>query len=350
MKYTLILISACFLVGMAYLFISPVDLNPQAWTAPEDAGFTGAFTPNKRLSQVQRIEVRESHGPEDVDVDRQGRVYGGLQNGHIIRTTGKETEVFADTGGRPLGLAFAGDDLIVADAYKGLLRITPDRRITVLATEADGLPFAFTDDVDVAPDGRIYFTDASYKYQQKDYQADGLEHQPNGRFLVYDPATKAVKTLVRDLYFPNGVAVSQDGDFVLVNETWNYRVLRYWIRGEKAGIMEPFISNLPGFPDGISRGESGTFWLALVSPRNPLLDSLGPWPGVRKILARLPKELQPDAVPYACVIGLDSEGRVVHNLQDPDAEKYGIITSIEEKNGRLWLGSLKEKAIGYYQL
>jgi sugar lactone lactonase YvrE len=36
-----------------------------------------------------------------------------------------------------------------------------DGAIEVLATEADGVPFGFTNDVDIAPDGTIYFTDAS---------------------------------------------------------------------------------------------------------------------------------------------------------------------------------------------
>jgi sugar lactone lactonase YvrE len=37
-------------------------------------------------------------------------------------------------------------------------------KIEVLTNEADGIPFRFTDHLDVASDGKIYFTDASSKY------------------------------------------------------------------------------------------------------------------------------------------------------------------------------------------
>lgn len=54
-------------------------------------------------------------------------------------------------------------------------------------------------------------------------------------------------------------------DFVLVNETYRYRIVRYWLKGPKAGTHEVFIDNLPGFPDNISSNRKGTFWLALFT-------------------------------------------------------------------------------------
>ena len=48
---------------------------------------------------------------------------------------------------------------------KGLLAITPDGRVTVLAdrVSADD-PIRYADAVVVAPDGTIYFTDASTRF------------------------------------------------------------------------------------------------------------------------------------------------------------------------------------------
>ena len=84
---------------------------------------------------------------------------------------------------------------------RGLLRITPDRRVTVLATEADGTPIAYADDLDVARDGRIYFSDASTRFGARQggstYSASLLEiieHRGNGRLLVWDPATSKATT------------------------------------------------------------------------------------------------------------------------------------------------------------
>src|ERR1051325_755241 len=107
-------------------------------------------------------------------------------------------------------------------------------------------------DLDVAADGTIYFTDGSSKFALANYKADILEHQGNGRLLAYDPKTKTTRTLMKDLCFANGVAVSPDQSFLLVVETGKYRIHRYWLNGPKQGQSEIFIKNLPGFPDGIS--------------------------------------------------------------------------------------------------
>src|SRR5688572_31973706 len=53
-----------------------------------------------------------------------------------------------------------------------------------------------------------------------------LEHQPNGRLMAMDPKTLKPRTLLRGIYFANGVAVSPDQSFVLVAETGRYRIRR----------------------------------------------------------------------------------------------------------------------------
>ena len=242
---------------------------------------------------------------------------------------------------------FDGDgNLIVADAYKGLLSVSPQGEVTVLAAEHAGVPFRLTDDVDVAADGTIYFSDASSKFSVADSRLDFLEHWPNGRLLSYDPATGETTLLLDKLYFANGVAVSPDGSFVLVVETAKYRIQRYWLMGERAGESEIFIDNLPGFPDGVSSNGRETFWVALYSPRVPSLDRLLPHPFWRKVIARLPGWLQPAPLHHGFVLGLDPEGNVIHNLQDASPDAYAPVTSVEEWGGALYLGSLTAPAIG----
>jgi len=78
-----------------------------------------------------------------------------------------ETE---DICGRPLGLRFdkKTGDLYIADAYFGLMKVGPQGGFaTSLATEAEGVPFRFTNDVDVDTEGNVYFTDSSTKYQRR---------------------------------------------------------------------------------------------------------------------------------------------------------------------------------------
>jgi hypothetical protein len=46
-----------------------------------------------------------------------------------------------------------------------------------------------------------------------------LELENTGRFLRYNPINKETTVLIQGLRFPNGVAVSKDGTFVVIAET-----------------------------------------------------------------------------------------------------------------------------------
>ena len=352
MKYAIRILGVAILLLLAYLCFWPVPIDPAAWRPPQTPPFEGVYAANTLLADTVRLGEGDGVAPEDIAVDKEGRIYGGCEDGRILRwdAEGKNPVVFADTEGRPLGLHFDyTGNLIVADSYKGLLSISNSGTITVLATECDGRLFGFTDDLDITKDGMIYFSDASWKFGQTMYQEDLMEHRPNGRLLRYDPRTGQTHLVVDNLYFANGVAVSPKQDFVLVNETGKYRVMRYWLKGEKKGTVEKFISNLPGFPDGVSAGTDGVFWVALAFPRDASLDSMLAWPFLRKVLVRLPKSFLPKPKQYSFVLGLNEKGEIVHNFQDP-AGRYAPITSAEENNSYLYFGSILEKGFGRFQL
>lgn len=94
----------------------------------------------------------------------------------------------------------------------------------MLTDEVEGLKFKLTDGVDVAKDGMIYFTDASHKYSLHEFVRDVLEGRPYGRLLSYDPVSKRTQVLLTHLYFPNGVAVSPDQNYLLFCETSMYAI------------------------------------------------------------------------------------------------------------------------------
>ena len=348
-RYALVGLAGLVTLLLLYLLFWPVPIDPIAWTPPEAPALEGIYQPNRLLASVERLGEGTGIGPEDVAVDSQGRIYGGMEDGRIIRflPDGSQPELLADTEGRPLGLHFdETGNLIVADAKNGLLSIAPDGSITVLSTEADGVPFGLTDDIDIAADGTIYFSDASFKFSFEEFTEELMEHRPNGRLMAYDPETKTTRVLMDSLNFANGVAVAPDQTSVVVVETGKYRVWRYWLSGPREGQSEILIDNLPGFPDGISSNGKGTFWLPLVSPRLADVDNIMlPRPFLRKIIMRLPESMLPAAENYGFVLGIDLEGRVVHNLQDPSAS-FSQITSVQEHEGMLYLGSLVEDAIG----
>lgn len=194
--------------------------------------------------------------------------------------------------------------------------------------------------MDIGEDGTIYFTGASHKFGIEDYRSDILEHRGNGRLLEYHPATGETSVVKDGLYFANGVAVSTDQTYVLVNETSSYTVQKVWISGDNAGESEVVMENMPGIPDGISSNGRGTFWIAFPSTRKEIIDNLAPKPFLRKMIMRLPESMQPAPEHYGFVLGIDGEGNVLHNLQDPSSESFSPITSVEEYGGFLYLGSL----------
>ncbi len=325
----------------AYLLFWPVPIDPVAWSAPQDPGFTGVYAPNEALAAAELLPIGPA--PEDVAIGPDGRAYAGLADGRVvaIAADGTAKEV-AHTGGRPLGLEFAPDGtLVVADAHRGLLRIrfADPPRIDVLADGADGRTFGVTDDVAVAPDGAIYFTDASDTFGLGQSPLDYLEHRPHGRLLVHRDG--ATRTLVDGLYFANGVTLAHDGRSLLFTETFAYRVSRYWLAGPRAGTVERLMGALPGFPDNIDRGPDGTYWLALVKPRSEKADLLAGWPLLRSVLMRLPEALWPLPKRRGVVIQIDEAGGVVCTLQDPSG-RVAAVTSAILHAGHLYLGSYQE--------
>lgn len=337
------------IAAIAYLAAWPVGITPVVWSPPA----APEQEKNQALATIERIGLDLGKGPEGVSLDAHGRIYAGYKDGRVVRFSadGKNMAVLANTGGRPLGtwVPPAADYVLVADANQGLLRIS-NGKIEVLAQTANGIPLKMTNDLVEAKSGDIYFTDASTKFSLDQLLAGVLEHDSRGRLLKYNPASKTVETLLSGVHVANGIALSPDEDFLLVAETLEYKVLRYWLKGAKAGTIDIFAENLPGFPDNISFNGHDGYWLALVAPRDAALDGLGQHPEIRKALYRLPAALRPAPANSAGVIKLDLTGHVQADLQDSAATAYAPITSVKEHNGVLYFGSIEYPAIGRMSL
>ncbi|MEE9330236.1 MAG: SMP-30/gluconolactonase/LRE family protein [Parvularculaceae bacterium] len=349
-----------FLVLLAYLLLWPVPIDPVAWEAPENAGYVGVFNQNSRLGNLKTLPIGDHHGPEDVAgkfEDGRMIIYTSTQSGDIIRIDPETNEhsVFANTGGVPLGLDFdAVGNLIVADAHKGLLSLNAAGKITVLTdTAEDGSRLIYTDELAIAADGKIYFSDASTKFGAKAIGStlgasllELMEHGRTGRVLVYDPEDGRTRTIARDMSFPNGIAMCPEDACLLIAETGTYSIKKLWLTGEKAGQMETIIDNLPGFPDNINSGQEGRYWVGLTSPRSAALDDLSNKPFLRKLVQRLPASFRPKAVNYGFVFAMDVDGTILAQYQDPDGA-YPLTTGATEPgDGWLYIGSLGANELG----
>ena len=334
-------------LGLIALILLPrwAPVNAVSWTPPYNPGLTGIFAANQALSAITEVPVGTA--PEHVACDAQGRLYTSLDGGAVLRsdTQGQWLEL-GNTGGRPLGLRPDGQGgLWIADSMAGLLHMDANGAITVLATELDGVPLRFVDDLDVDSSGRIWFSDASQRFDYTQVALDFFEGSRTGRLLRYDPATQQTDVMMSGLFFANGVTLGPNEDYVLVNETGMGRVHRLWLKGEKTGQQDVFIDELPGTPDNIRFDGENTFWIAMPSLRASI-DLLAPLPRLRALLSFLPIPwLEAAAQPASFVIGVNLDGEVVHNLQDQD-NAFHYITGVTPCGDTLYLGSLETEAIG----
>ncbi len=352
MRRVLVAAFVVFAAVLVFLLFGPGELEPRAWEAPPPMPLTGVYALNDRLASVEWWS-KESVGPEAITFDPQGRLITGLLDGRVVRiTVGNDApELLVDTKGRPLALAFHPDGrLIICDAHKGLLALDPAGKLETLATEEGGVRFAFTDDLSIDDEGVIYFSDASARFTVEKFTEDLLEHQTTGRFLKYDPATKTVTKLAEGFSFANGVALGPDQTWAVVAEMGAYRLWKIMVKGPEAGKKVLF-TDLPGFPDNVRFSKSrGVFWVALGSPRNPLVDKLAGAPLLRGLISKLPKFVQPAPERHAFVVAVDTTGKVVETLQNKAPNSYSPIATAVEHDGWLYLGSFIREGVARVRL
>lgn len=326
-------------------------IEPVRWTPPPAPPRAKAKRGPEAFAPPRLVPL-PGHGPEDVVVDADGRLVTGLLDGRVLRVrpdTG-DVEVLADTGGRPLGLEVLPDGrILVCDSHYGLLRLDPDtREIETLVESVDGVPLKFCSNAVAAADGTIYFSDSSRRYGFEHWRADIYEHTATGRlFRLRDGH---VETLLDGLAFANGVALAADESYVVVAQTGGYELTRYWLTGPAAGTSEPWVRDLPGFPDNIARGASGLIWVTLPNPRDARLDWLLPRsPWLRKAAWALPDRVAPQPTRTLWVVGVDASGTIVRDLQMP-GERWAFATGVAEHDGRLYLASIHESSIAVVDL
>lgn len=363
MKKFLFGTAGVLVLGAAYLALWPVPIAPVAWDAPVDGGYAGVFESNTRLADMERISIGDTYGPEDVayrETDAGLRIYVSGHKGEIIEIdpAAKEHRVLANTGGVPLGIEF-GDDgtLYIADAYKGLMSMAVDGTLILLTDTVDGTPIHYADDVDIGPDGVVYFSDASTKFGAEAIGGtmaasllEIMEHGKTGRVLSYDPADGVTRVIADGFSFSNGVAMAADGQSILVNETGTYSVHRIFIAGPRKGEREVVLGNLPGFPDNINDLPDGSFILGLISRRAKFLDDNSDKPAMRKLAMRLPAALRPASENHSFIIHLSAQGEVMHTLQDPSGDYPQATGGIVAPDGYLYVSSLSATELARVKL
>ncbi|MBP0439482.1 ABC transporter permease [Tianweitania sediminis] len=340
-------------------------LDPVAFETDAVKGMQGLMPDETapKLRDATILAVGQVDGPEDVLLDKDGNIYCGSRDGYLFRIAApghEKAEVLAKLGGRPLGLAFDRQNrIVVCVAGMGLMRVSLDGAVELLTDQAERSLFSvqddttirMADDLDIAPDGTIFFTDASKRYDIENWGLDLLEGRPNGRLLSFDPATGQTRTVCDNLRFPNGVCLTHDGKYLLVASTWECSILVFDLARLREG-PRVLTSGLPGYPDNINRASDGGYWVALAGMRNPVFDAAMKNPQLRR---RMTKRVPPTNwlfgnLNIGGVLKIDGSGTIIDALWDtPDGPLY-MITSMREHEGALYLGGVTNNKIGRLEL
>lgn len=342
---------------LSKVYVSPTYLKLPNLTPPTG---TDVLAVNDRLGAAELIGLGAVEGPEDVVLDRDDNLYTGTRHGTIVRFLAPDyarSEVFARIGGHPLGLAFAPNgDLLTCVGGMGVYRVSPDGTVAKVTDETnrsllsviDDSRLRLPDDLDIAPDGRIFFSEATIRYEMSEWAVDALEGRGNGRLICHDPRTGSTRTILRGLIFPNGVTICRDGQSLLFAETWACRISRYWFDGPDKGKRKIFLDNLPGYPDNLNRGSDGTYWIALLGMRTRTFDLAMRKPGFRRRMAKwiaADEWLFPN-INRGCVLRVSETGEIIDALWDEAGENHPSITSTCEHKGWLYLGGVSNNRIG----
>ncbi len=150
-------------------------------------------------------------------------------------------------------------------------RTEHDGTITVIADSYNGKKLNSPNDVVVASDGSIWFTDPTYGIKGN---YEGLRAEPEQEkhnvFRV-DPATSAIKVVVDDFVQPNGICFSPDEKRLYVIDTGvtdggpaHIRVFDVDVPGGRVSNGKVFADGFaPGLTDGMRCDVEGNIWCSM---------------------------------------------------------------------------------------
>ncbi len=149
-------------------------------------------------------------------------------------------------------------------------RASPDGKVEIVATSADGVQFNAPNDLAFGPDGNLYFTDSG------DWDPETKPH-PGYICMIESNGTAHILEELEPVY-PNGIVAEPDGSIIWV-ESYTRRVIRRRPDATKT-LLTTLAEN--HVPDGLKIDEKGNLWITsfssggidIVSPDGAIIDFL----------------------------------------------------------------------------
>ena len=195
--------------------------------------FSGTSQEQNLIAEDAQLELiadwfEFTEGPA---TDAEGNVYFTDQpNNRIHKWGAKDNEVtiFIEDAGRSNGLYFdaEGNLFAAADKHSELWKISPKKEVSVLLEGFRGKRFNGPNDLWIAPDGGIFFTDPFYKRPYWSHSEQPIKDQ---RVYYLTPNRKGLFIAAEGLVKPNGIIGTPDGKTLYVadidnNKTWSYSI------------------------------------------------------------------------------------------------------------------------------
>ncbi|EMO45917.1 SMP-30/gluconolactonase/LRE family protein [Leptospira santarosai] len=302
------------------------------------------FDPGKNnfLLESEWIHKEILNRPYGIAIDTSGFIYTGTEDRKIVRIrTNEKVETFAILEGRPLGMVFDPyGNLLVCVEEVGIVEIRKDGSQRILISKLpDGSPLRFPHGIDVTKNGKIYFTVSSRSHSFQESFLEELSSKSDGMILTADKNSGSLVILNESLFYPTGIAVSSNEQFLLVSEPFRHRISSVPLSGQKKGVEKFFLTNIPGLPALIT-GNSGSFWIGIPYFRNQVLDRIQEYPEIKNLLTGLPNFLFARNTPRGLVFELNDFGDITANYQDISDSSVTGITSVLKHAGNIYLVSL----------
>lgn len=341
------------LAGLLILWlIWPSPIDPVRWREPDPPAMTGVLAPNNALADAEVIADGNLRYVSDSAVAADGQIYAGTIMGEILRLDRAEdgswtsSLVSRATDRHIFGLEWIDERTLGIAGVDGLFAMDPRTGQTeTLSTGSTAYPFGFINDLAVGPDGTVYFTDSSTRWNRHafngTYFVEMFENRPFGLVYAWDPETRRTRVIAEDLYYPNGITLAADGRSLFVAETFRYAVRRIWLDGSREDPVETFAENLPGFPDGLTADDHGNLFIAMSNPRWSLLTFAHRQPFFAHQVMKLPTALFPtDDRTEGFLLRLSAhDGEILESYQSTDGSLGNLAHLSHHPDGRLCFGT-----------
>jgi gluconolactonase len=199
--------------------------------------------------------------------DHRCLLWSDIPNDRIMRwdeTTGDVT-VFRSPSNYPNGHARDRHGRLVSCEHltRRVTRTEHDGSITTLVDRFDGKPLNAPNDVVVASDGSVWFTDPGYGSMSNYEGREAALELPTAVYRL-DPDGGAAEPVIVDLDRPNGLCFAPDESLLYVVDSGSTprSIHTYDIAGGTVGDGRLFADTSPGGADGIRCDAAGNLWAA----------------------------------------------------------------------------------------